>query len=134
MEVKQSPSPVKLTAEQLREQEEAREIMEVSMIDDNDDLIPPSNINVEEKKPEKVVDAKTVSTQNGNKTQSVTQIRSITAKPSNTESTIFDELKDIDFSAEAFDDNIGNIDFNTVSYWNQLISNSLIKIKFHRNR
>lgn len=108
--IKTEPAP--LTAKQLQEQEEAREIMEVSMIDDDllmdDEVVPPKVV-------PKITEVKSQIPES-NKTQSNgTKIKSISTKSANINATIFDELKDIDFSAEMFDEAIGNVDFNTVS-------------------
>ena len=112
--IKTEPAP--LTAKQLQEQEEAREIMEVSMIDDDflmdDEVVAPKKVDNQQLK---VTEAKS-QVPDSNKTQSNgTKIKSISTKSANIDATIFDELKDIDFNAEMFDEDIGNVDFNTVS-------------------
>ena len=107
--------PPALTAKQIQEQEEAREIMEVSMIDD-DFLMDDEEVaqKVDENK-SKVTEVKST-VPDSNKTQTNgTKIKSISTKSANIDATIFDELKDIDFNAEMFDEAIGNVDFSTVS-------------------
>ena len=117
--VKTEPTP--LTAKQLQEQEEAREIMEVSMLDDDllldDEEVAISNNKTIENKEPKVTEVKSA-VPDSNKTQSNgTKIKAISTKSANIDATIFDELKDIDFNAEMFDEDLGNIDFNTVSFF-----------------
>lgn len=117
--VKTEPTP--LTAKQLQEQEEAREIMEVSMLDDDllldDEEVATSNNKTIENKEPKVTEVKSA-VPDSNKTQSnSTKIKAISTKSANIDATIFDELKDIDFNAEMFDEDLGNIDFNTVSFF-----------------
>lgn len=106
-----------MTAKQRQEEEEAREIMEVSMLDDDDDeLLSPSEIKSEhEKNVEKITEMKSATNDNVKTPISTPKIKSITSKTGQMDSTIFDELRDIDFDAEALDDVIGNVDFSTVS-------------------
>lgn len=105
-----------LTAEQLREEEEAREIMEASMIDIDDDdlLIPTTKVKVEEKVAEKVVTniqntkSDTMNTQN---------IKSLTTKAVNMEASIFNELRDIEADLKDINmDDFGDFDFSTVRF------------------
>ncbi|KAL7018678.1 hypothetical protein ACKWTF_010860 [Chironomus riparius] len=106
--------PVPLTAKQLQEQEEAREIMEVSMIDDDflmdDEVVAQKKV---ESQQSKVAEVKAQVLDSSKIQSNGTKIKSISTKSANIDTTIFDELKDIDFNAEMFDEDIGNVDFNT---------------------
>lgn len=86
-----------------QKEEEAREIMEVSMIDDDEDiLLPEEKEKPNEKEPAKV-QAKIIS-------KAIT----LSANSVNMQSTIFNELCDIDLEAEFREDESINVDWNSV--------------------
>lgn len=104
--------PPKLTPQQLREQEEAREIMEVSLIDFEDDEILPEAKPVEK---ENISTAKIASTAQQNTNNMNNQkVKAISTRTQNgTDSTIFNELQGPDMEVDTSNNETGAVDFNT---------------------
>ena len=92
------PSPKK---RDLKKEQEARELLEVSLIDDMGDDFPVQKI--EDVKPTPTVKP------------SPAAPKTLTAKPVNIESTIFNELQGIDFDTEIREEAEGNVDWSAVS-------------------
>lgn len=97
------PSPIKIDTKKVQEE---KELLEVSLMDDDDDFPLQQLEKAEEKskpKPAPVVTDKPL-----------VAPKNITAKPINIESTIFNELQGIDFETEIRAEDEGKIDWNTV--------------------
>lgn len=99
-----APSPVKKDSKLEQEEKELLEVSLLGEIDDEDFPMGPQE-NVHQKPAE--IPVKPEQTQPAPKT--------MTAKPMNVESTIFNELKGIDFDTEIREENEGKIDWNSVS-------------------
>lgn len=92
------PSPKK---KDLKREQEERELLEVSLIDDMGDDFPV----------QKVADVKPIPIVK----PSLAAPKTLTAKPINIESTIFNELQGIDFDTEIREEAEGKVDWSAVS-------------------
>lgn len=95
-----APSPPK---KDLKKEQEEKELLEVSLIDDNDDFLMEQLQKAEEVKPKPAVVKALPAAP-----------KSLAAKPINVESTIFNELQGIDFDSEIQKEEAGKIDWTTV--------------------
>lgn len=86
-----------------KEEDEAREIMEVSMIDMNDDL--DDEVEIKIKKVEDKLDVEV----------DQPKIKSLSSKPSNMDAAIFNELQGIDLEAEFAEEEASALELNTES-------------------
>jgi hypothetical protein len=93
------PTPIdELPKKDSKKEQEERELLEVSMLDDIDDDFVME--------PEPVKPVETVKT---------AVVKTLSTKPVDVESTIFNELQGIDFETELREEAEGKIDWNTVS-------------------
>lgn len=115
-----APSPM---IRDLKQEQEEKELLEVSLLADDEDFAMDQ---LEAPVPAPVKSAPVV-------VKTSPAPKTMTAKPMSVESTIFNELKGIDFETEIREEDEGKIDWNTVSCWTKNFNNILIELLF-RNR
>lgn len=103
-----------------RRHEEEKELLEISMLDDIEDLPIQQLEKAEEMKPTPAP-----------ATESPAAPKTLSTKPANIESTIFKELQGIDFDMEIRAEEEGTIDWNNVSCLNIPTQVFLLKLSFY---
>jgi hypothetical protein len=120
------PSPVLLPKKDFKKEQEERELLDASLMADDDDFTMECLQNAEKENIKKETPVVV--------TPSPSVPKALTSRPMNVESTIFNELQDIDFNAEIRAEEEGKIDWNQVSC-SQVISSQFRSITYSiRNR